>query len=182
MDLSDAPLWLQAVATIAVALITTFLLPYLKQLATAQKAKAAQAEVEYAESEISAKEYFLDLVKDFLLERAESIAEKNFPALAAKVISGEVKDADSIKAELRSWGSGLKAEAIEFCQKQGLDLIGMIGDDYLDKLIESAANAVSPLKGAETAKVLLQEKISNQLIEYGVAYVKKHWLGSIEEE
>ena len=88
---------------------------------------------------------------------------------------------DAIKQELKIWGTELKNDALDYFQKQGLDLIAILGDAYLDKLIRWAADRVSPFPGKETAAALLEDELSNRLIKWGVDYTRKHWL-TVEED
>ena len=59
-------------------------------------------------------------------------------------------------------------------------VLAAVGDEFLDKLIERAANEVSPFPGKETAVALLTDNITDLLIEKGVDYVRAKYLSEAE--
>jgi len=173
----EGPLWAQVVYAVVTAIVAAFLIPYLnkKRLESTEKITALAADS--ANSTAAAGGILLEQLKFFLHERAACIAEKEFPKLAAKVLSGELKTVDQVKSLLRLYGTELKREAIEYFKKhQGLDLIRFIGDQQLDRLIEYAANRVSPFPGKESAVEFLKEDASNWLIDKGIAVVRNMYL------
>lgn len=172
--------WKEIIVSLVGLLITAFLVPYLKQQASAAKAAAEKDVVDASKSLIEQKGALATRVKSYLWGSAAAIAEKEFPQLAEKIAANELKSIKEVKEVLYGWGKVLKAEAITYFGKQGIDLVAAFGDQALDKLIERAANAVSPFPGRDTAKTLLQEKVSNMLIEKGVEWVKNHYLSDKE--
>jgi hypothetical protein len=177
-DISGAPLWQQIIYTVIAALVSMLLLPYLKRKADAVGAEIEKLKAEAASGKLNTLALLENNLLEFLLRRAATIAEKDFPALASAVMAhpGEW-DAEKIKARLREWGAALKAEAIEhFKSNKGIDLLATIGDDQLDKLIRYVADKVSPFPGKDTAVELLTEKGSNMLVDKGVAWLREKYL------
>lgn len=173
---SGGPAWLTALVGIIGSLVTLFLLPWLRQKANAARAEAESNKSTAINTQITTKDILMDQAKAIALDMAASIAEKRFPALQAKVASGQLKlDAKSIKEELYAWGKALKAEIIEHFDAQGINIVTALGDKYLDHVIEWAANKVSPFPGKDTATALLTEwngKAIEWLATKGVAWVK----------
>ena len=170
------PSWLQYLLALLSTAVTAFLVPFLKRKAQAAKAEAERQSAATTESNINARGILMSRLKQFLYGTASAVAEKKFPELAAKVKSGQLKSSADIKTELRSWGGTLRSDAMAYFGNQGIDVIAAVGDDFLDKLIERAANKVSPFPGLPTAKTLLQENVSDWLIEHGVHWVRQKYL------
>lgn len=166
------------IASVLGTLITMFLIPYLNKQRLAAEAAAAKFASEKTKSDIEGRGVLLQRVKAYLFGAAAAIAEKEFPKLAADIISGKLKEKGAIKSVLRSWGALLRDEAVEYFQGQGINLIAAVGDSALDRLIERAANAVSPFPGKDTAVALLKDKVSNTLIDKGISWVR----GRIERD
>lgn len=170
---SGGPWWVQLIYVALAAIMSVIASPWLLRKAAEAKAKATDAS-------LSARRQLLSMVQQYLYIEASNFAEKRFPELAQWVVaSGCSKDKDCIsilKSRLREWGEDLKYRAVEHFRKQGLDVVAALGDDMLDDFIESAANHVSPFPGADTAKALLQDHVSDWLINKGVDYARKQWL------
>jgi len=174
MDLTAAqgePLWAQIVYVVLTAIVTSFVLPYLKRLN--EKARA-DAEV----SNQSVREKLLSRVKSIALDQAYIIAQEKFPKIAKWIVTN--KDGkpgmNTIKDELRSWGSDLKKHIVEYFKNEGVDIVGEVGDDLLDQVVRWAADKVSPFPGKETAVTLLQDDWTNRLMDFGVDWVRDKWL------
>jgi hypothetical protein len=157
------------VVTVVTTLVAMFVTPRLRAKAAAETKKA---EAEALNANMSTNEILLRRLKSFLWGQAAAFAEKRFPVLAGQIASGHFKTEGSIKAELKIWHQDLKDSAVKYFGGQGVDLIGAVGDDALDALIERAANAVSPFPGKETAKALLKDRVSDVLVEKGVEWMK----------
>ncbi len=56
-----------------------------------------------------------------------------------------------------------------------------MGDKALTELISAAASRVSPFPGKETAVELLDDKVVPLLLNYGVDWVRKYYLGNHTE-
>lgn len=172
------PGWLQAVISVIGLAVTAFLLPFLKRKTEAAKAEAKRQSAQATEHDINARGILVSRLQEFLWGTAESIAEKKFPELAASVKNGDLNSKEAIKKELHSWGGALRNDAMAYFGNQGVDVIAAVGDDFLDKLIERAANKVSPFPGKETAKELLQNYATDWLIKYGVDWVRQKYTDS----
>ncbi len=170
------PSWLQYLLALLSTAVTAFLVPFLKRKAQAAKAETDRQSAAATESNINARGILMGRLKQFLYGTASAVAEKKFPELAAKVKSGQLKSASDIKTELRSWGGTLRSDAMAYFGNQGVDVLAAVGDDFLDKLIERAANKVSPFPGKDTAKAMLQDNVSDWLIEHGVDFVRNKFL------
>jgi len=171
----DGPLWAQLLYAALAAIISAFAVPFL-----ARKAKAAQEEAEALRSQglaegMRARKLLVADLKHFLLDWCANKVEKEMPVLAAQALTHKL-DKDAIKAKLAVWGAEAKAAAIDYFQTQGLELVALVGDQYLDDAIRWAADRVSPFPGKETAVALATEKYSNWLIEKGVDWARDHWL------
>lgn len=153
---SGLPVWVTWIMGAVVMAVGAFLVPYLKQLASKAKAEAEVARTASTEGSMGVRERLVASLKAFLLDSAAMLAEKNFPDLARNIQANGLKAID-IKTELRSWGTDIKNQAVKHFSDQGIDIIAAVGDEYLDKLIEWAANKVSPFPGRETAVALLQD-------------------------
>jgi len=168
------PLWTQVVYLLLAALVTGLLVPYLKRKAEEARASRQKLEAEGAESAQSAQSAMIQELKDFLYMRAASIAEKQFPQIAQSILTEKMNKFD-VKALLHNLGQSLKSEALEAFKIQGIDLVAAFGDSYLDRLIESVANNVSPFPGQETAIEMLKDEVSNWLIDKGVHWVENKY-------
>lgn len=168
--IATAPLWLQILLAALASLVMLFVLPWLKRKAEEAKAKAAEAD-------LSARDMLIEQVKAFCWDEATSIAEQKFPKLAKKV-SEEGWKSGSIKKELGTWGEELRSSVKAYFAGQGIDLAGVVADEYLDKFIRYAADKVSPFPGKDTAAALLEKDWSNKLVAYGVKWVREHYLES----
>lgn len=167
---------LMVLVPLIMAVVSMFLIPFLKQKAAAAAEEAARIRSEKTGQDLTNKETLLAMLKAFLLDGATRIAERRFPELAKKVLSGKLpKEEGSIKAELHAWGKELKDAAIEHFKGLGVDIVAAVGDKYLDQLIELVANKVSPFPGKETTVALLKEwdgKAIQFLLDKGVDWVR----------
>jgi type II secretory pathway pseudopilin PulG len=171
----EGPFWLQVVVAVIGGLVTTFLIPYLRS-----KKKAAEAEA--ANQDLNAMGELVQQVKVLLIEEAGVIAEQRFPKIAMDVVKGEIKGPAAIKAELKVWGEDLRDRAKRYFSERGIDVVGAIGDEYLDRLIRWAADQVSPFPGKATAVTLFEKEWSNKLVKYGVEWVKERYLNGDSED
>jgi hypothetical protein len=165
--------WGEIIGGVISTLITAFLLPLLKRKAEAAKAEADNLQSQRVKTDIEARGALVDRLKAFLWGTASAIAEKRFPMLAQKIVDGNVKTSDDVKVELYAWGADLRTQAVDYFKNQGVDVIAAVGDVYLDKLIERAANAVSPFPGKETAVAILKSDIAPMILREGVDYVRQ---------
>ena len=172
----EGPLWAQIVYVVLTALVAMFLIPYLRAKQTEALAVQANHEVDAQIVEFSATSRIMGDVKVFLIERALNIVEREFPKIAKRVLAGELKTAGEIKITLRSFGTTLKTDAINYFKNhRGVDLISLVGNEQLDRLIECVANKVSPFPGKESAVEFLKSHVSNWIIEKGVSMVAKKY-------
>ncbi len=169
------PTWLQYLIGILSTIVTAFLVPFLKRRTIAAKAEAEKHSAEATQAHVNARGILVSRLQEFLWGTAEAIAEKKFPALAQKIAGGQLKNAQDIKKELYAWGGDLRSDAIAYFNNQGIDILAAVGDDFLDKLIERAANKVSPFPGRDTAKELLQKHATDWLIKQGVEWVRRKY-------
>ena len=174
------PQWLEIVLAGLGALLTYFLVPFLRRKGLAAKAEGAAHEAAAANSTISARGLLVSRLQEFLYGSAAAIAEKRFPQLA-ETIKAKGLNKNEIKKQLRLWGGDLKQDAQVYFDNQGIDLVKAVGDDALDSLIERAANKVSPFPGRDTAKELLKSHISDWLVNKGVDWVKMRYLRNEDE-
>lgn len=162
------PLWAQISYVVLMALVTMFLVPYLKRLAEKARADADA-------SGQSAKDTLLNRLKQLALDQAAVIAERRFPDIAAKLLKKKMS-AEEVKAELRTWGQELKVSLVDYFKREGIDLVEVLGDKMLDDVIRWAADKTSPFPGKDTAVTLLVDDWSNKLVKFGVDWVRNHWL------
>jgi len=172
---SDAPWWAQLLYPIIALALSAFAVPYLRNKAKAAKEEAQKLQSEGLANGLKARDLIIAQMKAFLLDFCANKAEKEMPSIAAKALAKEL-NSDQIKVILRSWGTEAREAAIDYFKTQGLDLVAMVGDKYLDDAIRWAADRVSPFPGGETAKVFLEEKASNWLVQKGVEYAREKWL------
>ena len=104
-----------------------------------------------------------------------TIMEQKLPKLLPRILAQQMKS-DDIKVELHAWGVEARAAAIDYFRVQGLDIVALVGDAYLDQALRWAADRVSPFPGSATAVTLAQEEWSNKLVAHGVDWVREHWL------
>lgn len=97
------------------------------------------------------------------LEVAAAIAERSYPRIAQMVESGEIKNAEEAKGALYELG-GIAREELRAAYP---DLVDRTGPSAIDLAIRSAADAVSPFPGKDTAKELLSGG-AKLLLERGV--------------
>lgn len=169
------PWWANLVYALVTALVGMFAVPYMARKTQAAKAEAEKLRAEGLKDGIQARHILVSDLKVFLLEFCSTKLERDLPRLLTKVAARKL-DADAIKLELKAWGKEAKKEAITYFKTQGLDIVGMVGDAYLDKALRWAADRVSPFPGKETAVKLVEEKYTNWLTEKGVDYVREQWL------
>lgn len=155
----------QLIISMLCTVVVPFVIQYLRAAAEHKRQDAAKAGVQR-------KTIILDQVEGFVFDAAANIAEKRFPILAKKVVAGELTNSAQVHEELKSWGEDLKGQATEFFSNQGVDIAKEVGTEGLDKMIETAANRVSPFPGMETAKTLLKDQVAPMLAEKGVDYVR----------
>lgn len=165
----------QIVMAVLSGVITLYLVPFLNRKREAAIAERKKLEIEGVESTVNMRGRLVSRLQEFLWGSAAAIAEKRFPQLAEKVKTKGLSK-DEIKAELRSWGGTLRSDAMAYFDNQGLDLAKAVGDEFLDKLIERAANAVSPFPGRDTAKELLKTNVSDWIIANGFRWVRAKYL------
>ena len=179
----QGPLWAQIVYAVITAIIAALLVPYLNNKRKESAAARAAIHISAARTEADAGSILMQDLKDFLLERAFCIAEKDLPEIARKVLLGDQNE-KSVKVLLKGLGTDLKLEAITyFRQKRGLDLLAFVGDKQLDRLIEFVANRASPFPGKTSSVEFLKSNVSNWLVKKGVAAVrKKYLLENIEDD
>jgi hypothetical protein len=172
------------ITAVVAAVMGAFLLPLLKNKSAAAKAEAERIMADADATKLEKGKALLLQLKAFLLEQAGRIAEKEFPKLAGRIAAGEFKDGgvDKVKAILRGWGKDLRIRAIEYFEKQGIDIVAEVGDDVLDDLIDMAANKVSPFPGRETARILLKERVSDTLVDKGVDWMRERYLHADKPE
>lgn len=171
----DAPWWVQIVYAVVTALVGVVALPYL-----ARKAQAAKQEVEKLRAEglangVQARHILVADLKRFLIDYCSTLLEKRLPNILPKIVSGQLSAA-AIKDILHEWGAWAKAAAKTYFQEQGLDIVALIGDAYLDQAVRWAADRVSPFPGKETAVQLAETKYTNWIVEKGVDYVRDQWV------
>lgn len=171
----DAPWWVQIVYAIVTALVGAVALPYL-----ARKAQAAKQEVEKLRAEglvngVQARHILVADLKHFLIDYCSTLLEKRLPKLLPKIAARQLT-AVEIKAELHEWGKEAKDAAKVYFQEQGLDIVALIGDAYLDQAVRWAADRVSPFPGKETAVQLVETKYTDWLVAKGVDYVRDQWV------
>lgn len=142
--------------------LTAFAIPWLRNMSKKAKAEAEVSGIEKGSA-------IFERVKSFVLRRVSDLIEEQYPEIAAEALAGNL-NADAIKTRLYGLGRELKAEAIDYFQGQGLDVVKEIGDDALDKLIRSAANQLSPFPGKSTAVVLAESTVSNMIVDKGVEW------------
>lgn len=174
LDLSAVegePLWMKILYAALMVLVTSFVLPYLKRIN-----EKARAEAEASNQ--TTREKLLSRVKSIALDEAYVIAQERFPKIAQWIFTNKEgkPGLQSIKDELRSWGNDLKKHLVEYFKNEGVDIVGEIGDDYLDQIVRWAADKVSPFPGKETAVQLLVDDWTNKLADYGVDWVRENWL------
>ena len=121
------------------------------------------------------KDAALALVNTYIVDQAQALAEKEYKNIAAKVLSGELKSVEDVKAELHRLGKQLKEQVKDRFGKE-LPALGEKADDILDDLIRVAADKVSPFPGKETATALLEHSVSDSLIKRGVDWVRENHL------
>lgn len=149
------------------AVLVPFVIQYLRAHAMAAQATAAKARVDKQAT-------IMSRLREFTLATAADFAEKRFPALAAKIQAGELTSKDAVHAELVSWGRDLYKEAVLHFTQQDIDLVREVGDRAIDRLIESAANVVSPFPGMKTTNAIMQAGVPEVILTRGVQYVREN--------
>lgn len=172
--------WAEAVGIIISTVLTLAIIPAIKQYRASLDAQRQASEALRTETTVDTTRVIVNRLQDYLIGSASAIAEREFVNLARRVVSGEVKTPEEVKAELRLWGVLLKSRAVEYFQHQGVDLRELIGDDAVDRLVERAANAVSPFPGMETSSALLSGRSAEALAAYGVLWVRQAWVDDPE--
>ncbi len=170
----EGPFWIKVVWVVLGGLITFLLVPYLKS-------KRDQAKAEATMDDMASMKLLLDELKSFLFDEAANIAEQRFPKMAKDIINKKISGPATIRAELEVWGRDLKGRAKQYFATRGIDVVGAVGDAYLDKAIRNVADSVSPFPGAQTALTMFEKEWSNKLVKYGVDWVRERFLGDDED-
>lgn len=173
-SVADGQSWTQVVFAILAAIITAFVLPWLKQQASAKRAETAKLLAEANEKKLTARKRLWLIAQDYLYEIAANTFEKNLPDMALD-IKENGWDTKKIKQRLHEWGKDAKAKTIAYFKLQGIDIIAELGDDALDDLIRKAADSTSPFPGKETAAALLEDHVTDWIIDHGVNYARNKW-------
>jgi len=126
-----------------------------KLLATNSNKKAASYEAQAAKTGQDTKQIIVARAKAFLWRRVAAVQEENLPELAQAIVRKQVSG-DMIKERLKSFGNKLKAEAIEYFDRQNIDLLAEFGEEQINSWIRSAVDDLSVFKKWPTAKVLLE--------------------------
>ena len=167
-----APWWAQiavnAIWMILVALLIPLLKHWLEKRAENEKAQAKMATSQTALSDISTQSVITTELKIYLYEAAQAILEREFLDIVRKVASGQLNTPELVKAELYKLGDILHERAVLHFKSRGVDIIQVVGESYLNALIEQAANKVSPFQGRESSKALLEPGVSNDLLTNGI--------------
>lgn len=166
---------LNVVIGLVLAAVAPFVIRFLNKRSAVAHAELDAIEADSVNAELRGREAIAAEAKAYALDAAQAIAEKNFPKLARKVQNGDIKDVNDVKEELYSWGDTLKAELVKYFEDRGVDIVKALGDKYIDRLIEVAANRVSPFPGKETATMLLKDKVADMIVDKGI-YAIKHAL------
>ena len=167
--------FMEAVFSLLATLIVVFLIPYLRSKAKHAAEEARVAKIEAEENHVARKAFIVARLREFMLDAAASIAEREFPLIADRIKHGQLASVEKVKSELHKLGVKLRDAAIEHFRTQGINLIEEIGDETLDWMIQSVANKVSPFPGRDTARTFLIEGVSDWIIDHGVAWVREHY-------
>lgn len=158
------------IGSIATLLITTFLVPWLRQ--QAQKAAADAQTSKFA------------LGKQLALQITANYAERHLPAIASNIQErlkkGEAVSKEWVKMLLYKMGEDAREELKTALAERGIDWITDFGSAGLDRLLRWAADRVSPFPGKETAVELLGSG-GSALLEKGVAWLRDRYLVSDED-
>lgn len=180
-NIGSLDFWVKTLAMIFGTLWSLWLLPFLKGKVAAQKQdmqlNAAKYAIDTSKSLVEQKGALLAQAKLFAEEHALSIANTNFPKLAADIASGKYKDPGFVKAVLYSWGQGLENDMVAYFKTSNIDIIAVLGQKTVDTLIDSAAAKVSPFPGKDVAVEMLESNVVPMLLNYGVNWVRTHYLG-----
>lgn len=166
------PFWVQITYVVIMALVTLFVLPWLKR-----QAERARAEAEASNQ--TARDMLLTRVKEMASQEAAVIAEQRFPVLAKLIIDSRKTGklgVEQIKSEMKSWGLGLKNTLVQFFAREGTDLVVEVGDQALDGIVRWAADRTSPFPGKDTAVTLMIDDWTDRLAKFGIEWVRDHWL------
>lgn len=175
------PLWAQILVALLSTLVTAFVLPWLRHMADAAKARAAQSRIDTSKSLLEQKQLLIARLKSYLLGSASAFADEKFPRLCEKIQAGQLKSSSEVKAELYRWGDELRDQAVDYFRNQGVDIIAAIGEQGLDMLITRAANAVSPFPGKEASVELLKDKVVPMLMAQGVSWARRWYAGDLPQ-
>ncbi len=181
----SVPMWLQVIMGLLGLVITRYAVPLLAKKNEEAAAAIKKAEADTANAQQSTRSILMGRVKSFLLGEAQRVLERDVLGLVQEIKDGKIpKSKEAIKHKLYGLGKNMKSDAIEYFGTQGVDLVGAVGDKFLDKLVDRAADAVSPFPGKETAVELLKDKVTDKLLEKGMSWVKDRYLehGDLPEE
>lgn len=175
----DTTSWVGIIAAALATLWSVLLYPYLQKKISESQATAQAVQIDMSKSLVAQKGAILSQAITFAETHALSIANTQFPTLAAKVAAGKLKTSADVKAELYSWGDVLKADLITYFNTSNIDVIKVLGEKTIDGLIDAAAAKVSPFPGKEVAVELLEKNVAPLLVNYGVTWVQKYYNGSL---
>lgn len=172
------PPWIAIVMGVLGLIWTQIMWPWVQSYVSNLKSSAQLNQINMGASLLSQKQIVLNQVMAYVAEHALAISQKNFPLLAQDILAGKYRDPHFIQEELNRWLTEIKNDTIAYFNQGGVDVIAVIGDKALVELINAAASRVSPFPGKDIATELLDDKVVPMLLNYGVDWVRKYYLGA----
>jgi hypothetical protein len=166
---------LAAVGTFFVTTLWPAIKRSLDARAAAAVATAAAADAQAQQTGMVTNGVLVERLKKYLVGSATAILSSRMPELADKVLRGELRTAEQIKAELAVWGSDLKLTAVDYFAHQGVDLYKELGEPAINNLISRVAEATSAFPGLKTALELLKDGVAEAVATYGVTYIRAQY-------
>lgn len=168
----DKNWWAEFVAMVVVVVFVKYVRPWLLAQKDKLEAETSAAQAAKRADTVQTNQVILERLKSFLTGTAAAIAEKRFGWLARDILDDQYPSADKVREEMRTWGTELRNKAIEYFQHQDIDIVRLVGQDYLNLLVERAANDVSPFPGKETAKEMFDKRNARVVSKYGINFVR----------
>lgn len=161
--------WQGMVTTVLMMVLTAFLIPWLKNKASAARAEATQIRFDASKSILEQKHYLIDArLKPFLWDTAAYLTEVRLPTWTTRILAREF---DGIWGDLVK---ELKDLAIKKFGAEGIDIVEAIGADTLAGLVKRAVIDALPIpNGIKDPANFLAEKFLPVLVTKGVAWARE---------
>lgn len=143
--------WIVQIASLLAMVLGTTLVAFLDKL---MKSKAEEAKKRAEVEGLSTIEMIRYQAEQIIYQVVNNINNQHLPLLVKAVAEKKVTSVDEIKHRLRGLGDEALDQVIKVGGQSGLDLIGVLGKDWLVGKIRNAVDERSPFLGSTSESLL----------------------------